>query len=366
MDATEATASASSAITNMLLWMVVPSTVTNFLLKCYYYVKYAKNSPSRPKPQSPRHKRHYRNCYSLIVALYLLYCMGDTVYSMERSYYSKIGVKRHRSHEDLRRRTRQLLLMYHPDKSSSGHMDKYLELKGMSEVIENPNLCNIYEKFGESGVKTVSQASSKKNFLNAEEVRRDYIYSTLIEWVAFYASMLVMALCFSFTSKTESGRYWQLTGMLLLAAYESYLYLVDFTSLESIQRETEFVMLQPQTWYPYLLSGIPLFQRIRFVRKLLTYTGFAMSQCGPLWFPSQPDLFTDKKALQQEVEAIGKLATAQLQQEALFVFKTSSDAFADNPEMRSLLKRQMGQVAMDLRVLETMSNADGAESRKNR
>lgn len=351
---------AASSLVNMVLWMFIPQAVTNFLLRQYYWFKYAKNSPSIPKPTSTKHKNNYKICYTLVISVYFAYCLGQTIYSLEESYYSKIGVNRSRLQSDLRRRSRQLLIMYHPDKVSggSGNMDKYLELKGMVDVLENQNLCNIYEKFGDSGVTTVQQVSSKKKFTNANEIRKEYIYATIIEWITFYSGTLIAIILLGFTKKSDSDRYWRLVFLLLLATYESYLYFVDFTTIETISQErTMLSFTSPLSWISFCLASIPIFQRIKIIRQIFIYIGLASSQLWSLWCPVKSNLLTDKKVLLEEIEKIEKNISSDLYNEALFVFNSAFGPFKTNEEMKALLKRQMGQIVIDLSVLESMNAA---------
>jgi hypothetical protein len=366
MDSNGNGASMPSTITNMILWMFVPSTITNFLLKQYYSYRYAKNSPSIPKPNSLKHKKNYKICYTIVIVIYFLYCLGQSIYSLEESYYSKIGLKRGCSKSEFKKKSRQLMLMHHPDKSSSGNTNQYHDLKKMAEVLETPNLCNIYEKFGNSGVETVFQVSSKKHFANNNEVRMEYIHATLFEWLTFYAGSALVLLFLTFTQKSDSGRYWRFISLLCLGAYESFLYFNDFTTLDSIFSNSKLDFYRPVSIFSFIFSRIPIYQRIQILRQLFVYSGLAISQLGPLWFPAKIDLFNDKKALIQEIENIQNRLIPEIYEESKFVFSSAFEPFEDNEEMKTLLKRQMGQVVVDLKILEEMTAEASLETKKNR
>lgn len=366
MDSNGGGSSMSSTVTNMVLWMFVPAAITNFLLKQYYSFRYAKNSPSIPKTNSVKHKRNYKICYTIVIVIYFLYCLVQSIYTLEESYYSKIGLKRGCYKAEFKKKARQLMLMHHPDKSSSGSTQKYHDLKKMTEVLENPNLCNIYEKFGNSGVENVLQISSKKSFANAHEIRKEYIHATLFEWITFYAGSALVLLFLTFTQKSDSGRYWRFISLLCLGAYESFLYFNDFTTLDSIFSDSQFSLKSPWTILSLMLSSFPIYQRVQILRQISVYSGLAMSQLGPLWFPSKPDLFTDKKALIQEIENINSGLVPEIYEESKYVFNSAFEPFEDNEEMKTLLKRQMGQVVVDLKILESMTADASLESKKNR
>lgn len=364
MDSNGSGSSMPSTITNWVLWMFVPAAVTNFLLKQYYSFRYAKNSPSIPKSNSLRHKKNYKICYTIVIGIYFLYCLGQSIYSLEESYYSKIGFQRGCSKLEFKKKSRQLMLLHHPDKSSSGNTNQYHDLKKMAEVLENPNLCNVYEKFGNSGVDAVFQISSKKSFVNSYELRKEYIHATLFEWVTFYVGSALVLLFLAFTQKSDSGRYWRFLSLLCLGAYESFLYFNDFTTLDSIFSDSQLNFNRPSSIFSFVLSGIPIYQRIHILRQIFVYSGLAMSQLGPLWFPTKPDLFNDKKALIQEIENIQNHLLPEIHEESKFVFSSAFEPFEDNEEMRTLLKRQMGQVVVDLKILEEMTAETSSETKK--
>jgi hypothetical protein len=287
------------------------------------------------------------------------------MYSLEESYYSKIGINRGCSKNEFKKKSRQLMLIHHPDKSS-GNSNKYHELKKMAEALENPNLCNVYEKFGDSGVNSVLQVSSKKKYANNGEIRKDYIFATMMEWVTFYIGSATVLFFLSFMQKSDSGRYWRFVSLLTLAAYEFHLYFNDFTTLESVYLSSRFNLKQPLKLFSFLLTRFTLYQRIQILRKLFVYSGLAMSQLGPLWFPLKPNLSTDKKALIQEIENIQKRTVSEIFEESKYIFNTAFEPFEDNEEMKSLLKRQMGQIIVDLKVLETMTAESSSESKKTK
>ena len=364
-DANVGGSSMSSTVTNIVLWMFVPSAIANFLLNQYYSFKYSKNSPSIPKANSAKHKSNYKICYTFVIGLYFLYSIMQSLYSLEESYYSKIGLKRGCTRTEFKRKSRQLMLIHHPDKSS-GNANLFHDLKKMAEVLENPNLCNIYEKFGESGVNTVLQFTSKKNFVNDQEVRKDYIHATLFDWVTFYIGSAAVLLLTSFAHKSGSGRYWRLISLICIGSFESYLYFNDFTTLDSIHTNSKFKISMPSTWISLLLLSVPIFQRIQIMRQLFVYSGLALSQLGPLWFPTDSDLFSNKKTLIMEIENIQKNSLSELYEESNYVFSSAFEPFENNEEMKALLKRQMGQIVVDLKILETMATKASSESKKTR
>jgi hypothetical protein len=366
MDSKISTSSVSSTLTNVVLWMFVPAAITNFLLRQFYSFKYAKNSPSIPKPNSLKHKRNHKICYTLVIGVYFLYCLGQSIYSLEESYYSKLGVRRGSSRSEIKKKTRLLIITHHPDKSAEGNTEKYHELKKMAEVLENSNLCNIYEKFGDSGVTSVQQSSSKKNFTNDQEIRKNYIFATIFEWAPFFAGSAAVLLLLSITQKSDSMKYWRFICLLVLASYESYLYFVDFTTLDTIYLSSNVSFLSPMSWISGLISYVPFYQRIHILRQLFIYSGLAMNQLGPIWFKATPDLITDKKALLKEIEDIQNGFVSEIYQETKYFFDSAFVPFEDNAEMMSLLKRQMGQVVVDLKFIESMNSETLENTKRNR
>jgi hypothetical protein len=234
----------------------------------------------------------------------------------------------------------------------------------MAETLENPNLCNIYEKFGDSGLKSISQFASKKHHANDKEIRRDYIHATLFEWVSFYIGSIAVLILLSFTQKSDSLKYWRLVSLICMASYETYLYFNDFTTMDSIHSGSEFSWKNPLSLITFLLSGITIFQKIKFFRQLFIYSGLAISQLGPLWFPARPDLFNDKKKLVQEIQTLQKGVVSEIFEETRSTFNSAFEIFETNDEMKKILKRQMGQIIVDLKLMENMAHEDTLESKK--
>lgn len=60
---------------SILLWNILPSTITNFLQSRYYSWKYSANSPAIPKPGSTRHQRDRGWIYLFVVLGYLAFTL---------------------------------------------------------------------------------------------------------------------------------------------------------------------------------------------------------------------------------------------------------------------------------------------------
>lgn len=369
MDTNEASSSLAFDVINMFLWSFVPEMLSKFLLQRYYGYKYARNSPHRPKPSSLRFKLHYRNCYTLVIGLYLVYSMCQTVYNTVTddggSYYRKVGVSRMRARDDLKRRTRQLLLQNHPDKNPSPNSrETYLQLKSIIDTMEKDNLYNVYEKYGPKGIETTQQKVTSKHYVSQDELRRDYVYMMMPLWVVHHLANLGMMafsslLGGSSKQQKESFIFWRLIGLLLLAAYEAYLYFIDFTTLDTVQEESTFKPLRPHTWPAFLLSPVPIFERIRFLRALLLNLGFAADRLGSLWFPPKARFSDDGTRLLDELDDLSAQLKDSVEADAEGLLKAQLQPFIDNNEMNALLLRQMGQVVADIR--ERSSSAPHAK-----
>ena len=66
-------------------------------------------------------------------------------------YYNIFGVGRNATAQEIRKIYRKLVIKYHPDKG--GDPGKFEELQNAYEVLTDPQKREIYDKYGEEGLK---------------------------------------------------------------------------------------------------------------------------------------------------------------------------------------------------------------------
>lgn len=73
---------------------------------------------------------------------------------MGKDYYKILGIPRGSTDEDIKKAYRKLALKYHPDKNKSpGAEEKFKEVAEAYEVLSDKKKRELYNKFGEEGLK---------------------------------------------------------------------------------------------------------------------------------------------------------------------------------------------------------------------
>lgn len=73
---------------------------------------------------------------------------------MTRNYYHILGIERNASEDDIKKAYRKMALKYHPDKNKSPEAEeKFKEISEAYEVLSDKKKKDIYDRFGEEGLK---------------------------------------------------------------------------------------------------------------------------------------------------------------------------------------------------------------------
>ncbi|NP_001087928.1 DnaJ heat shock protein family (Hsp40) member B4 S homeolog [Xenopus laevis] len=78
---------------------------------------------------------------------------------MGKDYYSILGIEKGASEDDIKKAYRKQALKWHPDKNKSAHAEeKFKEIAEAYEVLSDPKKKEVYDQFGEEGLKGGSGA----------------------------------------------------------------------------------------------------------------------------------------------------------------------------------------------------------------
>ncbi|KAF5890914.1 dnaJ subfamily B member 1-like, partial [Clarias magur] len=73
---------------------------------------------------------------------------------MGKDYYSILGIQKGASEDEIKKAYRKQALKYHPDKNKSpGAEEKFKEIAEAYDVLSDPKKKDIYDRFGEEGLK---------------------------------------------------------------------------------------------------------------------------------------------------------------------------------------------------------------------
>ena len=88
---------------------------------------------------------------------------------MGKDYYKILGISKGASEDDVRKAYRKMALKFHPDKNkSAGAEEKFKEIAEAYEVLSDKRKRDIYDKYGEEGLKGqhfYNNMSSSSNLL---------------------------------------------------------------------------------------------------------------------------------------------------------------------------------------------------------
>jgi len=96
----------------------------------------------------------YRRKSSPSYCIYSLVIILNNIVNMGKDYYKVLGVARGASDEEIKKCYRKLALKYHPDKNHTpGAEEKFKEIGEAYDVLSDPKKKQIYDTYGEDGLK---------------------------------------------------------------------------------------------------------------------------------------------------------------------------------------------------------------------
>lgn len=92
------------------------------------------------------------------------------------SYYDVLQVPKGASEEQIKRAYRKLALKYHPDKNQGNEEanKKFAEINNAYEVLSDPEKKNIYDRYGEEGLKQHAAGGGRGSGMNIQDVFNEF------------------------------------------------------------------------------------------------------------------------------------------------------------------------------------------------
>ncbi|EDV29566.1 uncharacterized protein TRIADDRAFT_19620 [Trichoplax adhaerens] len=82
------------------------------------------------------------------------------------SYYKVLGLEKGATEEEIRKAYKKMSLKHHPDKNLNdpNAADRFKEINQANQVLSNPSLKEIYDKYGMMGLFLAEQIGEEVNF----------------------------------------------------------------------------------------------------------------------------------------------------------------------------------------------------------
>lgn len=353
---------ADSAITPLfsyLGWSFLPNFGTQIVQSLYYKITITAGQP-HPQPGTPQHARDYRRIRVLVLCLYLLYTLTQSLYDIKLAgdFYTLLSLSPSTATDkEIRTRVRRLAARYHPDKISSDDQigqKIYLQLRLASETLTNPSHRYAYTHFGPSILTHLPKPedSSTSQPFNPKQLSLETAHLVILalkqKIPSYLLSLLFVVVLNTFLLPSrQGGKYWRYLILAASFALETYLIthdtptlpLVLSTPLHYIQDYTSLSSLLP----PHLLP----FQLLNLTSSLALSLNIFISQISAL-YPTPSTLDTnDPAALQTWLTALTtnlstlSTQTARIDAEASTLLQTQFVPYKGDPASVRDLRRGM-------------------------
>ncbi|KAI9003380.1 hypothetical protein DFJ74DRAFT_694680 [Hyaloraphidium curvatum] len=322
---------------SIVLWNVVPGTVTSFLQGRYYALKYAKGSPSIPKAGQPKYARDRGWIYLSVVLLYLLYTLYQSVHSVTSvpNHYNVLSVQMGDDFavKDLRRNWRKLSVMYHPDKNDDPNAEAtYIQLRQAYETLNDPAKRLAYDRFGAS-VDTCKTCRTET----------DYVWQVGFSnfWTHHLLNGLVLFVIFFVLQSSEHGiRRWRVLLHSLAVVLEASLLFSGSNSGNPFVART---------------LGLTAYQQVQILRSAAMTVFVAIQHIHSVMVSitgtQSAGLTDDPKDLRNILETMEKIAETEVV-EVRSLFAHSFDPFKKDEALLAQVRRRMEKLANEMRLYE--------------
>jgi preprotein translocase subunit Sec63 len=214
--------SASSHLTSILLWSILPSLASGILLRIFYTLSPSSQPrvPVNPSPLQVAHENHRAREHSrwariVLVAGYLVWTLLSCYREqggINSNYYTLLGIERELVEQEgasaVKSRWRRLARVYHPDKVGKEGEAFFVLLRRGVDVLENEGKRWGYERFGPDVVEWGKLVTN-----------REFLVRGVQGSAAFYVFALGSIMTVSFFRKDERAYNFVRFRLWLLALF---------------------------------------------------------------------------------------------------------------------------------------------------
>ncbi|CAG8543617.1 10422_t:CDS:2 [Ambispora gerdemannii] len=291
-------------------WTFLPRLVTTWLQSLFYKLTYRAGA-NTPKPGQPKYKKHSTRIYILVVFVYLAYTIIEADLSLQPNYYKILELNHDFSHKDIKTNFRKLQLQYHPDKNPGDEAEAtYILIRTAYDTLTDP-----VKRFGPD-----------INRWDNTKTTRDYLNRGWMSFIEFYLGIGLLLLLLNILGKGQFGRFWRFVAFFGMACIEA-----------------KMILYQSPPLFPSLiLPHRPIiFEQIVILRQVFITTFIALSQVGPVIFPS--DSSPDIRDSLHQLQVLSNIAAEESNNQLRFGF----EPFARDQHAQLELKRKMEKLAVD-------------------
>jgi len=313
-------------------WAFLPNFATNLLQGFYYRLTIRAGRP-HPRPGEPLFAYHRRRIHILILCLYLLYTLVQTLYDIRLAgdFYSDLGVTPSSTDREVKVRFRRLAAKFHPDKVhqngpvSPAMEGAFVHLKLAQDTILDPAKRFAYDRFGpiivqvqQPGLKTI----------------RDYVYAGLRSLVPEYAKGALALVVLNYFWLPKWGQYWRYLAVVGIMFLELYF----LTHTWSPPAFSTYSARLAHTLLPGVLPNHLLpFQILTLARRMSMSLNIFISQLAPPAARSKAD--QDRQS-QQQIAHLNQVAM-RTDAEAGGLLNLGLAPFRGDQEKVEMLRRGM-------------------------
>ncbi|CAG8605907.1 21029_t:CDS:2 [Cetraspora pellucida] len=298
---------------NFLGWAILPQLATNCVQSIYYRTVYYAGA-NIPKPGQPRYALHRKRIFVIVVLAYLIYTIVDVIHSRKPNYYDELNISQDFTIKEIKTNLRKLQLEYHPDKNQEqGAQETFILLRVAYDTLTDPVKRFAYDRFG-------AEINNWNNCITL----RDYLVNGWTSFFGFYIGTGLVLFILNILGKGQFGRFWRFVVFFAIACLEASMILHP----------------NPPFITSLFLSRWVIFEQIIILRQLFITIFVALSQIGPVLFPSDEIIISPSLV---SLETISKVAAI----ESRNFLQTSFQPFQEDIAAQKELEKKMENLVVD-------------------